>query len=712
MPAMHRRPNTDARSSDFKGSIGRLFKELNTYYILLAAAICFAIASSVLSISAPSRLSDLTDEISDGLVVDADGLKEISTKIQKNMSQERLQTVMTSDALTIQEKQEVMAAFSDTSDRSAMIEQLDTLSDHEKETLLPTITVQNQKISTADQIKFLKISTTIGKDPSAKQLYKKIDQMPSSVQTVVRPHMDMDAIKHMAQILAVIYLASAVLMYLQGRIMAVVSNRFSRSLRSRIDRKINCLPLAYFDRSQTGDILSLVTNDVDTIAQTLNQSLGMLVSSVTLLVGSLIMMYVTNVTMANTAVLSSLLGFVLIIVIMNRSQKYFRRRQSALGKLNGHVEEVYAGIPVLKSYHAMGHADQRFDMYNRDVYTANRYSQFFSGLMPNIMTFVGNFSYAAVCIVGAMLTMDDVITFGVIISFIMYVRLFTNPLSQLAQAFTSLQSSAAAAERVFKLLDEPEMAAETATITLPKEEVKGVVDFDHVRFGYDPEKIVIHDFNAHVEPGQKIAIVGPTGAGKTAMVNLLMKFYPLQDGDIRIDGHSTKDLTRENVHELFTMVLQDTWLLRGTVRENIAFNHENVSDEKIWQICDTIGLSHFIHSLPNGLDTELSDENSVSVGQKQLLTIARGMMEETPFLILDEATSNVDTRTEELVQKAMDRLAADKTSFIIAHRLSTIRNADLILVMNHGDIIEQGNHEELMKQNGFYADLYNSQFSM
>lgn len=524
--------------------------------------------------------------------------------------------------------------------------------------------------------------------------------------------MDMGAIKRIALFLLLLYLCSALFSYIEGIGMTIVANRFARNLRRRISTKINQLPLKYFDQHQSGDILSRVTNDVDTIAQSMNQSLSTLVSSVTLFLGTLIMMFYTNWILALTAILSSLLGFMGMSVILKKSQKYFVQKQVELGNLNGHIEEIYSGLNVVKVYNGKKEADQKFDELNRRVCESNQKSQFLSGLMQPMMGFIGNFGYVAVCIVGALLTMNDIISFGVIIAFISYVRMFTNPLSQIAQAMTSLQSTAAASERVFELIDEEEMEEQSnMTKSLQKEEVKGKIEFQNVVFQYDNnDKPTIKNFTATAEPGQKIAIVGPTGAGKTTMVNLLMKFYEINSGDIKIDGVSTKELTRENIHDLFTMVLQDTWLFGGTIRENIVYNQENVSDERVQEVCKEVGLHHFIKTLPHGYQSEIAENDSVSAGQRQLLTIARGMIQDAPFLILDEATSNVDTRTEEVVQSAMDKLTEGRTSFIIAHRLSTIKNADLILVMQEGNIIEQGNHEELMEKQGAYAQLYNSQF--
>lgn len=523
--------------------------------------------------------------------------------------------------------------------------------------------------------------------------------------------MDFNAIKSISIFIFILYAVSALLDYIQSFTMATVANKFAKRLRTRITEKINKLPLKYFDTHSYGDILSRVTNDVDTIAQSLNQTLGTLVAATTLFLGSIIMMFYTNWILAITAITSSLLGFVLMFIILSKSQKYFNARQVELGNLNGHIEEIYSNYNVVKAYNGGKEASEKFDELNKRVYECNRKSQFLSGLNHPIMSFIGNFSYVAVCIVGALLTMNGHITFGVIVAFMMYVRLFTGPLSQIAQGMTNLQTAAAASERVFEFLEEPEMDEQKdITKKLDVDKVEGNIVFDHIKFSYDGEKNVIKDFSCDVKKGQKIAIVGPTGAGKTTMVNLLMKFYNIKDGDIKIDGVSTKELSRENIHQLFIMVLQDTWLFNGTVRDNIKYNKEHITDEQIMEACKTVGIDKFVKSLPGGLDYVLTDSDSVSAGQKQLLTIARGMIEDAPFLILDEATSSVDTRTEELVQKAMDKLTEGRTSFIIAHRLSTIKNADMILVMNEGNIIEQGKHEELMEKNGFYAELYNSQF--
>ena len=526
---------------------------------------------------------------------------------------------------------------------------------------------------------------------------------------------DMDAVTHIAWLLVALYVGYAVLCYVQSWMMANVTQRTAQELREAISVKINKLPLRYFDKVSYGDVLSRITNDVDAIGQTLGQSVGSLITSVTLFVGALIMMFYNNVIMTVCAIASSLVGLLIMGAIMKVSQKYFSRQQIALGDVNGHVEEMYAGHTVVKAYCGEADSIRAFEKYNGDLYDSGWKSQFLSGLMMPLMNFVGNFGYVVVCVVGAVLAMDGKIEFGVIVAFMMYIRLFTQPLSQFAQAFQNLQRSAAASERVFSFLEEPEMADESdkqALLGVNGKPVRGDVEFSHVKFGYDPSKTIINDFSASVKSGQKVAIVGPTGAGKTTMVNLLMRFYEISGGSIAIDGVDTKSVPRWNVHDQFSMVLQDTWVFRGTVRENIAYSKPDVTDKQIEDACKAVGLHHYIMSLPNGYDTVLDDKATLSQGQKQLLTIARAMVEDAPILILDEATSSVDTRTEELIQKAMDALTVDRTSFVIAHRLSTIRDADMILVMNHGDIVESGTHEELLAKGGFYADIYNSQFAL
>lgn len=526
---------------------------------------------------------------------------------------------------------------------------------------------------------------------------------------------DMNAVTHIAWLLVALYVGYAVLCYVQSWMMANVTQRTAQELREAISVKINKLPLKYFDKVSYGDVLSRITNDVDAIGQTLGQSVGSLITSVTLFVGALIMMFYNNVIMTVCAIVSSLVGLLIMGVIMKVSQKYFSRQQIALGDVNGHVEEMYAGHTVVKAYCGEADSIRAFEKYNGDLYDSGWKSQFLSGLMMPLMNFVGNFGYVVVCVVGAVLAMDGKIEFGVIVAFMMYIRLFTQPLSQFAQAFQNLQRCAAASERVFSFLEEPEMADESdkqALLGVNGKPVRGDVEFSHVKFGYDPSKTIINDFSASVKSGQKVAIVGPTGAGKTTMVNLLMRFYEISGGSIAIDGVDTKSVPRWNVHDQFSMVLQDTWVFRGTVRENIAYSKPDVTDKQIEDACKAVGLHHYIMSLPNGYDTVLDDKATLSQGQKQLLTIARAMVEDAPILILDEATSSVDTRTEELIQKAMDALTVDRTSFVIAHRLSTIRDADMILVMNHGDIVESGTHEELLAKGGFYADIYNSQFAL
>ena len=539
----------------------------------------------------------------------------------------------------------------------------------------------------------------------------RLKEITDTITEGIMTGIDLSKVTKIAITLTIVYTLSWLFNCLAGFIMATVTNKFSQKLRKNLSHKINKLPLKYFDKNSYGDVLSRITNDVDTIGQSLNNSISDFVGAITLFIGSIIMMFATNWIMAITGIVASLIGFALMIVILSKSQKYFLLQQQQLGELNGHIEEVYSGHDVVTVYNANKETTQKFDEINNKLYDSARKSRFLSGLMMPLMSFIGSFGYVAVCVVGAALVINGNITFGVIVAFMIYIRLFTNPLSTIAQAMTYIQSTAAASERVFDFLDEEEMPSEkNITQKLLPEEVKGNVIFDHVKFGYDEDKIIIKDFSANIKAGSKVAIVGPTGAGKTTMVNLLMKFYNINSGDIKIDNISIKDLTRENIHDLFVMVLQDTWLFKGTIKDNIRFNRDNITDEEIKTACKTVGMDHYIRSLSKGYDTMLEEVDNLSAGQKQLLTIARCMTSSAPLLILDEATSSVDTRTEELVQKAMDKLTEGKTSFIIAHRLSTIKNADLILVMNEGNIIEQGNHEELLKQDGFYAKLYNSQF--
>ncbi len=546
------------------------------------------------------------------------------------------------------------------------------------------------------------IITVIGPD--------KLKEITDTITKGMGGTIDIDKITSIALTLAILYGVGALVSYSGSFIISTMIQRFAERLRNAIAEKINRVPLQYFDSHEQGDTLSRVTNDVDLMTQSFNQSLVQMVSSIVLLMGSIFMMFKTDWHLALTAILSVFGGFALSSIIMVKSQPLFKQQQDNLAKVSGYVEEIYSGHNVVISYNGRHQAKDHFDAINQDLYHSMWKSQFFSGIMMPLMQFVGNFGYVMVCIVGAVLTINGDITIGTIVAFMTYVRIFTQPIGQMAQGITQLQSASAAMGRVFEFLDEEEMEDESQK-TRQLEAPKGHVTFEHVRFGYAPDKTIIHDFTAEAKPGQKVAIVGPTGAGKTTMVNLLMRFYDIQAGKIAIDGVDTKAMSREEVHDAFSMVLQDTWLFEGTIRENLVFNQTDISDEAVEAATRAVGVHHFIRTLPNGYDTVLDDSVTLSVGQKQLLTIARALLKDAPLLILDEATSSVDTRTEELIQKAMDKLMEGRTSFVIAHRLSTIRNADLILVMKDGNIIEQGNHQELMSQNGFYADLYNSQFT-
>ena len=524
-------------------------------------------------------------------------------------------------------------------------------------------------------------------------------------------NVDMSAVLNIALLLVIIYSVNAISFYLEGWIMATVTARLAKKMRKDISSKINRVPLKYFDGTTYGNVLSRITNDVDMVSQSLNSSLTTIVASLALFLGSLIMMFVTNWILALSAIGATIIGFLIITLIMSKSQKYFVMQQESLGLINGHIEEVYSSHNVIKVYNATDESKETFEKHNNSLYKSAWKSQFLSGLMMPLMNFMGNLGYLVVCVVGVMLSINGMITFGVVVSFMIYVRLFMQPLSQIAQSLTSLQSASAASGRIFEFLNEKELEDESQKIlVLNPDEVKGNVEFKNVKFGYSKDKTIIKNFSAKIKAGQKVAIVGPTGAGKTTLVNLLMRFYEIDDGEILIDGVNTKNLKRENVHQLFSMVLQDTWLFQASIKDNIKYSKEEVTDEEIYEACKTSGIEHFIKTLPDGYDTILSDETTISAGQKQLLTIARAMVQNSPMLILDEATSSVDTRTEILIQKAMDTLTKNKTSFVIAHRLSTIKNADLILVLKDGDIIEQGSHKDLLKQNGFYAELYNSQF--
>ena len=663
---MHNNNKENSKPKDLKKSLSRLIKELSKYKLLIIISLILAVFGSILSIISPNKLSSLTDEITNGLMINKENFTSLNEQIYFNYTNNDLKE----------------------------------------------IEIDNIKISINDQLEYLNITKDIKQD-DVNDLYSKLDLMPESIRNLVKPKMNLNKIKDISIFLAVLYILSALFTYIESISMTVVANKFAKALREKISIKINKLPLKYFDKNKVGDVLSRVTNDVDTVSQSLNNSLASFVSALTLFIGTIIMMFVTNTLMAITAIVSSLFGFIFMFIVLSKSQKYFTERQQELGNLNANIEEIYSNVSVVKSYNAKGETRDGFNKINEKLFNATRKSGFLSGLMPPMMMFIGNFGYVCVCIVGALLVINNKISFGVIIAFISYVRLFTSPLSQIAQTMSSFQQTAAASERVFELLDEEEMEEEKTKKVLLPENVLGKLEFKDVCFTYDGNSdATIKDFSAQIKPGQKVALVGPTGSGKTTMVNLLMKFYDINSGDIKIDDISIKDLKRENVHDLFTMVLQDTWLFDGTIKENIIYNRENVSLDDVKKACKTVGIDHFIKTLPEGYDSYLNDEASVSAGQRQLLTIARALIKETPFLILDEATSNVDTRTEELISKAMDILTKGKTSFIIAHRLSTIKNADLIIVMKDGKILEKGNHDELLKQNGFYAELYNSQFKL
>lgn len=715
------------KPKDLVGTWKKLLGYCRRYLAVFMIAILCAAAGTVLTLIGPDKLSEMTDTITAGITPNTEALTELTEAVSENASA-NMQEVSTAIAANLQSSTpkainvngseisladqrqtlSLLAGLSDP-DAATMQETMAQLPDAVTAALYSDVTIDGQTISVADQRAAMEIMSGIDPEESEDAL-EAMDNLPDSVYSLIAPSIDMDKVQRIGFILVTFYALSYLFSAIQGWITAGVTQRVSQQLRGDISRKINRLPMAFYNRTSTGDILSRVTNDVDLISQSLNQSIGNLITSVILLFGSLLMMLITNLWMTLTAILASLLGFVVMFAIMGRSQKYFARQQRHLGALNGHIEEMYTGHTVVKAYNGEAAAQQTFDEMNDKLRESGFRAQTLAGMMMPVMTFVGNLGYVAVCVVGGAMALNDMISFGVIVAFMMYVRYFTQPLSQIAQAVQSLQSAAAAGERVFEFLEAEEMPDESGKKS-DIGAVQGTVDFDHVRFGYeDTDKIVIHDFSAHAKPGQKIAIVGPTGAGKTTMVNLLMRFHDIQSGEIRIDGVPTNEMTREAVREQFCMVLQDTWLFEGTLRENLIYCTENVSDEKMIAACKAVGLDHFIRTLPKGYDTVVGDQLSLSQGQKQQLTIARAMIADKPMLILDEATSSVDTRTEQQIQSAMDKLMENRTSFVIAHRLSTIRNADLILVMNHGDIVESGTHEELLAKGGFYADLYNSQF--
>lgn len=660
-------------------SFAKNITQIKEYKGLLIIALSLAIVSAILTTSAPNQLSKLTDEISSSLNIDNKKMEDLGKVIYSNLQLENPGEIEYEGARISLENQqkylEVMKKFQEVDKDN--IDKSDVQEEQQQELL---------------------------------DIYR---ELPEDITEIIEPKINLDKIWKIATIIALIYIVSMIANFVSAILISEIVNNYANKLRNNVSNKMNKLPLNYFDQNKVGDILSRMTNDVDTIAQSLNDSIGSITISIALLIGSVVMMIYTNILLTIVAVLSSMLGFLATGLILSKSQKFFTERQKQLGNLNGHIEEMVSGLEIIKVYNAKDESMNTFNDLNDKFYDASLKSKFLSGLIPPLMTFIGNFGYLAVSIVGAILATKDVITFGVIVAFMIYVRIFTNLLTSMAQVSSSIQSSSAASDRVFEFLEEKELPKEENMKYLDPIKVKGEIEFEEIVFQYPTnDKPTIKGFSAKALPGQKIAIVGPTGAGKSTMVNLLMKFYEISDGDIKIDGVSIKDISRENIHQLFTMILQDTWLFHGTIRENIVYNMENINDSELKTLAKFIGLEHFIKTLPEGFDTVIKDSDSVSAGQRQLLTIARGMLKNAPFLILDEATSNVDTRTEEVIQEAMDKLMVGKTSFIIAHRLSTIINADLILVMNEGNIIEQGTHEELLDKNGFYAELYNSQFSL
>lgn len=666
--------------TSFIKSLGRNLQEMKVFRKSLYLAFLFTVFAAILTSIAPSKLSDLADEISKSLTVDFEEMGKVSQEIGVNLQKENPQDIeYDGKIISLDDQKTYINILSELKENNISLDENAELSEDQQAMLLDS--------------------------------YKKF---PQSIINIVEPSLDMDAVWSIVKLLIVIYVGSFAFSYIHGLIMAEVTNDYAKQLRSDVSAKINKLPLNYFDTNQIGDILSRMINDVDQVSFNLGDSLGTIVSSTALLLGSVVMMFKTNWMLALIAILSSLFGFLFTGIIIGKSQKYFRQRQKVLGDINGHTEEIISGVEVVKIYNAKEETEEKFDELNDTLFSSSVKSKFLSNMLQPFMNFIGNFGYLAVSIAGAIFVSKGYIKFGVIVAFMTYVRLFTNPLSRIAQALSALQASAAASDRVFEFMDEAELTDESHINNyLDPHDVEGEIEFKDVVFQYPSnDEPTIKGFSAKALPGQKIAIVGPTGAGKSTMVNLLMKFYEISQGDILIDGNSIHNISRENIHDLFTMILQDTWLFHGSVRENIVYNMKDISDDELTTLLKFIGLTHFVKTLPEGLDTVIKSNDSVSAGQRQLLTIARGMLKDAPFLILDEATSNVDTRTEEVIQEAMDKLMYGKTSFIIAHRLSTIVNADLILVMKDGNIIEQGTHEELLDQKGFYADLYNSQFSL
>lgn len=692
---MRGRMNNVEKAKNFKDSIRKLMTSLKPYLFIIIIAIVLIILSTVCILIGPNRLSKMTDLIEEGISVNID------------LTDEQMSTLRTEKEVRIEsENFTFLLQFEDFNNQDSSDDLVTVLLEISTGDQTVTQFVGSEKFSVIEENEFVNFSSSevegigIGYQNGAFSIWLNTEGK-----------VNLDSIFRLAIFLVILYIAAYFANFFQGFIMATVNQRVSQNLRSAISNKINKLSLKYFDSTSYGEVLSRVTNDVDTIGQALNNSVSTLVGAFALFIGSLIMMFVTNWIMALSGVIATIIGFALMILIISKSQKYFIEQQAVLGEVNGLVEEAYSGQEIIKAYNAEEETEEIFNKENSRLYKSAWKSQFYSGLMQPLMNFIGNFGYVVVCVVGAVLVYYKMIDFAVIVAIMIYIRLFTQPLAQMAQGVTNLQSAAAASERVHEFLEQVELKDESnLTQHIDTKAVKGNVEFKHVKFGYVPEKIIIKDFSAKIKAGQKVAIVGPTGAGKTTLVNLLMKFYDVTDGDILIDGIPIKELTRENVHDIFGMVLQDTWLFQGSIKDNIRYSKDDVTDEQIINACKECGIDHFVKTLPNGYDTILDDNTNISAGQKQLLTIARAMVENAPMLILDEATSSVDTRTEILIQQAMDKLTKNRTSFVIAHRLSTIKNSDIILVMKDGDIIETGNHEELLKKNGFYAELYNSQF--
>ena len=689
---MHNRVNNVDKAKDFKASIKKLFSSLKPYLFMIIIAIVLIIISTVCTLIGPNRLSKMTDIIEKGVSINLDLTNEEYNKLINDKT-----IKLESENYTF------LLQYEDFNNQDSTDDILTLSIEINQNSETSNIFVGSEKLSTIKENGYVNFDNTnmgIGYSSNTLNIWLNTENK-----------VNVDNIFRIGIFLVILYVIAYFANFFQGFIMATVNQKVSKNLRTAISEKINKLPLKYFDKMSYGEVLSRVTNDVDTIGQALNNSVNTLVGAAALFIGSLIMMFVTNWVMALSGVISTIIGFIIMTIIISKSQKYFMEQQNVLGEVNGIVEECYSGQEIIKAYNAEQETELFFEKENSRLYKSAWKSQFYSGLMQPIMSFIGNFSYVIVCVVGAVLVYYNIINFSVIIAIMIYIRLFTQPLAQMAQGVTNLQSATAASERVFEFLEQPELKDESKlTKRLYNSDIKGNVEFRHVKFGYNPDKIIIKEFSAKIKAGQKVAIVGPTGAGKTTLVNLLMKFYDVTDGDILIDGVSIKELTRENVHDIFGMVLQDTWLFQGTIKKNIRYSKLDVTDEQIINACKECGIDHFVKTLPNGYDTVLDDNTNISAGQKQLLTIARAMVENAPMLILDEATSSVDTRTEILIQNSMDKLTKNRTSFVIAHRLSTIKNADIILVMKDGDIIEMGNHEELLAKKGFYAELYNSQF--